>query len=248
MFKSIKSFLLLFIIIIIGCASHPSLYNPQHNWHKSNYQKHNGVVAITIDSNKPYCSGIVLNKNLILTAGHCADPKIHKRLYITSGCNNILDKECTHTAVYMAIPHPNYKETGAIWNDIGIMIPIKSIKNVKSAKLALEFETHSIIYLAGFGIRLEESGGILYSGTSKINHTWVYGFETYLNGINGPCSGDSGSPAFNKDGKVIGILSRSIRERKTGCGGMAKYTIPIMYIDWIEKMNRLLNNINQLSS
>ena len=47
--------------------------------------------------------------------------------------------------------------------------------------MATSWEIDSKIYLAGFGRRAGEDGGILYAGTSKINYTWLYGFETYLN-------------------------------------------------------------------
>ncbi|MDP2683550.1 MAG: trypsin-like serine protease [bacterium] len=79
------------------------------------------------------------------------------------------------------------------------------------------------IYLAGFGVRPKENGGILYVGRSKIKYSWLYGFETYLNGINGPCSGDSGGAAFNNRGELVGILSRSTRDERSHCGGFAIY-------------------------
>jgi hypothetical protein len=201
---------------------------------------YDSVVAITINKTLPHCSGVIIAPNLIMTAGHCVDPLLHNKLYITYGCDDIREITCTHIPVIMAVPHPGHKESGPVWNDISLIKPLTDITNIKPSELAIGFKTDSIIYMAGFGRRPGEPGGILYSGTSKINYSWLYEFETYLNGINGPCAGDSGSPAFDNNGKVIGILSRSYRNMITNCGGIARYTVPIMHIDWINQISKIL--------
>ncbi|KKM98508.1 hypothetical protein LCGC14_1157240 [marine sediment metagenome] len=237
-----KIALLLLLTFIMGCAINVP-YDAKHNWNKSNYLLYDGVVAITIKKKRHWCTGIVLNPDFVMTAGHCADPRLYNLLYITSGCNDITAENCTHTKVVLAVPHPNHKESGPIWNDIGAMKPMESIKGITSATLTNQIETQSTINLAGFGGH-EGKTGILWAGKSKINHFWAYGFETYLNGKNGPCGGDSGSPAFDEAGKVVGILSRSVRNKKSDCGGIATYTMPAMYIGWLREMNTIFSATN----
>ena len=228
----------------MGCAG-SSPYNIDHNWHKTHHDNNNGIVAITVNSGRSrqaYCTGVVLTPDVILTAGHCTNPLLHGQLYITYGCDNIESKHCTHVRVLIAVPHPNHKENGPIWNDVGVIKPMESITDVKPITLANIIEEDSIIYLSGFGQRHGKSG-ILYAGKSKINHFWLYEFETYLNGQNGPCAGDSGSPAFDEYGNVVGILSRSVRDISEHCGGLSKYTIPIMYKGWLNSMIEILEEV-----
>lgn len=243
-----KALLLLLFLFTISCGGNISIpFNTDHNWSTSNYKHHDGVVALTVKKDgkiKAYCSGILLAPDLVMTAGHCANPSLHNNLYVTHGCNNIRSRNCTHTKVFLAIPHPNYKKSGFVWNDIGLIKPEQSITDIKPVEISGIIEENSTIYLAGFGKRYKKPGGILYAGKSKISHFWLYGFETYLNGVNGPCPGDSGSPAFNEEGEVVGMLSRSFRPERERCGGVARYTIPIMYIDWINEMNAIFSRLS----
>jgi V8-like Glu-specific endopeptidase len=239
-----KKTLLLLLLFVMGCASNSMPFNSNHNWARSHFTEHDGVVAVTIDKTRAHCSGVVLTPNLVMTAGHCVDTRLNGRLYVVHGCNNIRnEEECTYTRVAMAVPHPNHKENGPVWNDIAVIKPLKPITDVKPVTLAEGLKTNSTIHLAGFGKRVGEKGGILYAGTSKIDHFWLYGFQTLLNGENGPCAGDSGSPAFDSEGNVIGILSRSVRDSVTHCGGIAKYTMPAMYVDWLQQMSSILGKI-----
>ncbi|MDP2683551.1 MAG: hypothetical protein Q8P20_00690 [bacterium] len=123
--------IILLMLLLISCAPlAPARFNSQHNWHKTN-SRYNSVVAITIGRTHAYCSGVVLSPNLILT-----DFQLLHSLYITSGCNNIKMKTCIHTPVKLAIPYPDFKEMNPVWNDLGLLQPLTSLKNVTPVTFA----------------------------------------------------------------------------------------------------------------
>lgn len=52
----------------------------------------------------------------------------------------------------------------------------------------------------------------------------------------GACTGDSGSPAFDSNAEVVGIVSWSTAPRnEDGCGGLTGITPLIRYMPWIVK-------------
>ncbi len=131
-----------------------------------------------------------------------------------------------------------------IWNDIGVIVTQKPIPNVVPATISANIKSNTEIFTAGFGVR-DGKAGRLWVGKSKVKDHNLYEFETYANGENGTCGGDSGGPAYyqNEKGEYVlsGILSRSYRD--SNCGGYAYYTIPIMYVPWMEQVTAFVTPV-----
>jgi hypothetical protein len=50
----------------------------------------------------------------------------------------------------------------------------------------------------------------------------------------GACTGDSGAPAFDADGRVIGVVSWSTApNNEDGCGGLTGLTPLLVYKEWL---------------
>lgn len=243
-----KIFLLL-ILLSFGCFK-PVKVNTAFNWSKTHYSNATGAVAVTINKKRPYCSGVLIKPNIVLTAGHCLDDFRAKRMYITYKCNHILQSSCKHVRVKLKVFNPGFDYTPGLWNDLGILITEKDITDMQPAKIGSFSDIKKLqeykgnLVTAGFGRRPNRDVGILYMGLTSIREHYMYEFLTQDNGFNGPCKGDSGGPAYYQapDGelRVVGILSRNQRTR-VKCGGKAKYTIPILYMDWVEEISSIIN-------
>jgi len=52
----------------------------------------------------------------------------------------------------------------------------------------------------------------------------------------GACTGDSGAPAFDRDGRIVGVVSWSTAPNaQEGCGGLTGLTPLLAYREWVER-------------
>jgi secreted trypsin-like serine protease len=244
-----KKLLVLSILLstLIGCGGGYIPGNPAYNWSlEQNTSDFPGLVAVTLTDGKKkheaWCSGVALTKNIVITAAHCLDEPPTWMVRVTSGCTNVYSKKCKRNGALYRTINPTYSakmNTEGIWNDLGIIVTKEPIPNIVPAQISDTVKTRVEVVTAGFGKRNVRAGR-LWAGKSKIKDHNLYEFETYANGENGTCGGDSGGPAYHvtDDGEYVlaGILSRAYRGDAQTCGGYAYYTIPAMYAEWIGKV------------
>jgi secreted trypsin-like serine protease len=245
----------LFLLTLIGCGGYVVPGNPAYNWSRvHNTAEFPGLVAITLTDGKekhePYCSGVALTKNIVITAAHCLDEAPTWMVRVTSGCDDVKSDKCTRTKALYRTINPTYAakmNTEGIWNDLGIIVTKEPIPNITTAIISNKVRTKAEVVTAGFGTRNGRTGR-LWSGKSKIKDHNLYEFKTYANGENGTCGGDSGGPAYYEDENgehvLAGILSRAFRGDTQICGGYAHYTVPAMYIGWIEQVTSFITPTN----
>ena len=232
--------LLSLCLYFIGCSHIRPISNPNRNWDKVPHKTTNSIVAIVNGNNWQYCSGVLITRDLVLTAAHCLSP-FKKETYVLYGCTDVEDVACFSAKVTVSVPHPSYHEDKT-WNDLGLLKLDREIHTITPAIIADNIDLKADLLMAGFG-RRNGRHGVLYAGISNIDKFTLYEIYTGVNGENGPCVGDSGGPSFiHKNGhlEVIGILSRSYRG-DNDCSGIAIYTVPFAYKSWINKVNKELN-------
>lgn len=167
---------------------------------------HNYVVGIG-DQREAFCSGTVISRRTVITAGHCFGEI--SAVYFGPK----LDQSATRINVVKSIRHPGYDES-TITNDLTIL-ELASDAPVQPAPLLRETMVNSSRFVgpnytfvgygitgssgAGFGLRRLVEFPILAVGPGRVGGTPGNIDETqfyYKSPRKNTCNGDSGGPAF----------------------------------------------------
>lgn len=159
------------------------------------------------------CSGVLVAPHVVLTAAHCHD----KAYFVVHGS--------TVASVWDRIPHPGY-DPGTYENDIAVLIladPLPGPYAKVGSPRVGEVE------IAGYGETNDGTAGVLYIGTSYIDHVGPTHFTVSPGGADS-CYGDSGGPLY-QSGQVVGLTNRG---RGPGCGHGSINVAPDAYQDWVD--------------
>ncbi len=203
--------------------------------------------AVLLDNG---CSGVLLASDIVIYAAHCGEAtRVWSGTslpYSTRDGVVLLDPNASpsgEAAVQACTSYPSYGLVDA--PDIAFCQLSSSLEGpivppVRGCE-SNAVKEGALVTLAGFGVNsLGQEPGIKRVVTSTIE---AVGREVKIGGeIDGPCSGDSGSPAFinlapsNQEGKtdwrVLGILSTGLSGETCGVG---YYTPLWSIVPWIEE-------------
>lgn len=172
-------------------------------------------------SSSPFCSGTLITPEVVITAAHCLDDARGGKTFKTAspdsiaiyfGDGVIFDDSPIVYPVSQTLIHPGY-DRNALVNDIALIrlaIPNEDVTPVPHLPAALGIDAGDIgelINFAGFGVTEDGSSGVKLQvdGTIDALGCGVQGcFDggnaatqfSYSQPVTGPCSGDSGGPAF----------------------------------------------------
>jgi hypothetical protein len=209
-------------------------------------------VALIVGSRGTSCTGVVIARNLVLTAAHCAMPGAEYKIVEFDAAHhpNLRD-------VSMVVSHPQF--------ELGTLLGHRATADVALLKLAsplpATFDPSPLavqrtpvavgdqFLVAGYGVAVRNDGRT--GGTVRIATLVATGQPGPLQirlvdpetggrsaGL-GACTGDSGAPVFDvSDGAlaVIGVVSWSTGPAlSAGCGGVTGVTPLQRYRDWIDE-------------
>ncbi|KAK0157739.1 hypothetical protein PV328_011440 [Microctonus aethiopoides] len=204
-------------------------------------------------NNYHHCVGGIINKNWVITAGHCI--KESKKLYkIRAGSSITLSGGSLHTIKNIVV-HPNYFKDikGRCHNDIALISVNKEFKFDKSC-LPLKFCSYHNLFANIFGMVSAYKGvtensmprNLKYLYLKTVTKAQCDNYYKALSGISenqfcafsalpdsDTCYGDSGSP-FIINNCLMGTVSWGI-----GCAGPkipGVYTEVKPYRSWIDQV------------
>ncbi|XGC81271.1 trypsin-like serine protease [Bdellovibrio bacteriovorus] len=200
-------------------------------------------LLVNVDGNlTPFCTGILISKNLVLTAQHCFATTAEQQIVVSFGTSIPKNMEDgTLREVESFVLHAKYK---TIYDKNGF--PVSALNDVALIKLA-EFAPESALpapildegialnegqelLLSGFGLTYELKPRVYATGMNYVRVPLAKTIDTILvtdqTSAKGACFGDSGGPAFLETSKgliVVGI-TRGAHGRANDCRQYGEYT------------------------
>jgi len=213
-------------------------------------------VALGTDS-RWLCSGVLLGPNTVATAGHCLEQAAAHNETLTRVSFGLTFTGARPATVASAMQAQYYVPNGRK-NDLALVIldgaslddAMRSVPPIRIAPTTLTTSAGAVRE-AGFGNTTNTSGSgtrnwadvAMATSTCKPDAPTTYDCNERLEFVAKPiatpagvCFGDSGGPAYVRDGDrwyVAGIASRPARGA-TGCGGSAIFVRLDQYVDWMK--------------
>jgi Trypsin len=200
-----------------------------------------------VSTSGPTCSATVIARDLLLTAGHCVQPKANYAVVISEGAD-------PHIVPITRIElHPKYNphqfETLKPSPDLAIFKVSEPLPaRFRAAKLATERalpKPGDLFTLAGYGFGIEgdpkTAGKVRTVTLPAIGNTG--GIMVRLSAGNGSasgaCTGDSGGPVFRGD-QLVAVIGWINTPAGRNCGSVTGATLVALQRDWIVATARAL--------
>lgn len=200
------------------------------------------------------CTGTLIAPNVVLTAGHCFEG-CASRIFVGSNTGNT--SAGTIYDVKEAIRHPDFDED-TLANDLTLLVLEEKVTGVTPCPIAdsalidaatdihaVGFGTTNFGGTVGYGLKREVDlpiASALCDTASSSTLGCHVGLELVAGSLlldRDTCRGDSGGPAYVRDGsvwKLAGATSRATNQAPRVCGDGGTYVRVDQYLVWIQSV------------
>jgi secreted trypsin-like serine protease len=206
-------------------------------------------VALIVGSRGTSCTGVVIARNLVLTAAHCALPGADYKIVEFDAARRPMLRD-----VSQVMAHPEFNLNTLLGHHATADVALLRLKApLPAAFVPAPLATQRTVavgdrfLVAGYGVAVRgdgRSGGTIrvadLVATGQPGTLQIRLVDAATNGARAglsACTGDSGAPVFQtSDGglAIVGIVSWSTGPALSdGCGGLTGVTPLTRYRDWI---------------
>jgi secreted trypsin-like serine protease len=207
------------------------------------------------DGDEYCCTGTLIGKNVIVTAGHCF-PCTGDSTVIYIGTNT---KSPGITYTGKAFQHPKYAQ-GGLHNDLTVIVLDKDVTEITPRRIATTDEVNKATFVrvvgfgnsdvnstGGFGVKRVADVPIASVSCSGASDAGTLGCDTKLELVAGmvglqrdSCNGDSGGPIYIQIGDdpakseswaIAGATSRATKTAASACGDGGIYERIDQFLD-----------------
>lgn len=197
-----------------------------------------------------FCTGVVVARNVVLTAAHCVGSAQDTRVHFREGGGRQTTQQDLLGVTAVSV-HPLYRANAAKTRERSIDLALVRLAAPLPARFhAVEMERAPNIAvgaqfrIAGFGVAREgrgETGGILRSGVlaarAPLSSILLWAEDPQHNGF-GACTGDSGGPIFSNSGTLVAVTSWAEGAGGKACGKLTQAALIGPQMPWIEGVLR----------
>src|SRR6478609_9573485 len=199
------------------------------------------AIVMLTDSDGDLCTATALSRDVVLTAAHCVSRKRSVKVYQT-GETIPVGKIVRHLR-FDAKAYAMSRATADVAL-VKLEKPLPDIVAPAELAPAHRVAVGETLTIAGFGVTAaftpyglgvpREATLTVTGQPGSLQIRLVDPAASNERAGLGACTGDSGAPAFDAEGRIVGVVSWSTApNNETGCGGLTGLTPLLLYRAWI---------------
>ena len=235
--------MLVFLALAASAMSAQAVVGPSTQ--DGRYAAHAIMILKRSAAKAGYCSGVVIARDIVLTAAHCVADPANLRVHFRDSAGQPVLLKVADVAIHPGF-RANAKEARVRTVDLALVrsaepLPASFVPAVLDETGAVE--VGAAFTIAGFGIAREnapETSGTLRTGAltarAPLSKVLLWAKDRDASGT-GACTGDSGAPIFDAAGaKVVAITAWADGAGKAFCGKLTQGTLVAPQRGWINEV------------